>query len=176
MGLISTNYGYTVQEGSNFGAMFIVGGIFGCVAFGLWVEKTKKFKTAVNIICFSATTMVAMEYFFFKLGHTWLCYILTFCQGFVSLPIMAVTFDFGVEITYPIGESFSTGVLMSAGCVFGILYTLISSELLEHLGADGGTYSFLFMSIVCLIGSFVGLFVKNDLRRYRAEQSHKEVS
>ena len=145
--------------------MFIVGGILGCVAFGLWVEKTKKFKTAINIICFSATTFVFSEFFLFKLGNVWLCYMLTFCQGFVSLPIMAVTFDFGVEITYPIGESFSTGVLMSAGCVFGIIFTLISSELLQHMGADGGTWSFLFMSIACLIGSIFSLLVKNDLRR-----------
>jgi hypothetical protein len=35
--------------------------------------------------------------------------------GFSMVPIMAVAFDFGVEITYPIGESFSTGVLLSAG-------------------------------------------------------------
>jgi hypothetical protein len=31
------------------------------------------------------------------------------------LPIMAVAFDFAVELTYPIGESYSTGILLSSG-------------------------------------------------------------
>ena len=47
------------------------------------------------------------------------------------VPIMAVAFDFGVELTYPIGESFSTGVLLSAGQFFGIIYTVVSSVLID---------------------------------------------
>jgi hypothetical protein len=31
------------------------------------------------------------------------------------VPIMAVAFDFGVELTYPTGESYSTGLLLSSG-------------------------------------------------------------
>jgi hypothetical protein len=31
------------------------------------------------------------------------------------IPIMAVGFELGVEVTYPIGESFSTGIMLSAG-------------------------------------------------------------
>lgn len=85
---------------------------------------------------------------------------------------MAVAFDFGVEITYPVGESFSTGLLMSAGQFFGIIYTVIASELLEHLGADGGTYSFLFMSVAAFIGTCFSFMVKNDLRRFKMEESH----
>lgn len=41
LGLISTDYGYTVDDGSNFGAMFIVGGIVGCVPFGIYCETTR---------------------------------------------------------------------------------------------------------------------------------------
>jgi hypothetical protein len=48
------------------------------------------------------------------------------------VPIMAVSFDFGVELTYPIGESFSTGVLLSSGQAFGILYTILSSQWIDN--------------------------------------------
>ena len=171
LGLISTDYGYTVDDGSNFGAMFIVGGIIGCVPFGIYCETTRKFKTAVTVICASASLMVFLEYLFFGKKIVWLTYIMTFIQGFVSLPVMAVAFDFGVEITYPVGESFSTGLLMSAGQFFGIIYTVISSELLEHYNDKGGTYSFLFMSVAALIGTIFSFFVKNDLRRFRMEEN-----
>lgn len=38
------------------------------------------------------------------------------------IPIMAVGFELGVEVTYPIDESYSTGLLMFSGQLFGIIY------------------------------------------------------
>ena len=46
--------------------------------------------------------------------------------GFSMIPIMAVGFELGVEVTYPIGESMSTGFLMSGGQFLGIIYVIIS--------------------------------------------------
>lgn len=57
-----------------------------------------------------------------------LCFIL----GGFMFPIMVTAFDFGVELTYPVGESMSVGVLMSAGQIFGIVYTVICSILMTN--------------------------------------------
>ena len=46
------------------------------------------------------------------------------------IPIMAVGFELGVEVTYPIDESYSTGLLMFAGQLFGIIYVSLMS--LKH--------------------------------------------
>jgi len=61
------------------------------------------------------------EYFFFDRDVT-MSTVVCFFQGFVSIPISAVGFDFGVELTYPIGESFSNGILMMSVQIFGIIY------------------------------------------------------
>jgi hypothetical protein len=45
---------------------------------------------------------------------------------------MVVAFDYGVEITYPLGESYSTGILMSSGSMMGIIYTIVCGELIEN--------------------------------------------
>ena len=153
--------------------MFIVGGIIGSIPFGIYCDTTKGYKKAVIAICASATLMVFLEFLLFKLKITWLTFILTFIYGFVSLPIMAVSFDFGVELTYPIGESFSTGLLMSAGQFFGIIYTIIASELIDKYKDVGGTYSFLFMSVAAFIGFCFSFLVGNDLRRFKMEQDHE---
>ena len=87
------------------------------------------------------------------------------------IPIMAVAFDFGVEITYPIGESFSTGILMSAGQFFGIILTITSSELMDKKGRDGAATSYYIMTGFCLFSVVLSMFVKEDLRRYKAEHS-----
>ena len=66
------------------------------------------------MICSTAMIILILEYIFFPKKIVFLSYVLCFFQGFVSVPISVVAFDFGVEITYPIGESFSTGLLMDA--------------------------------------------------------------
>jgi len=39
LGEIAHDFGYSTDDGGNLGAMFIVGGIIGCIPFGIWVEK-----------------------------------------------------------------------------------------------------------------------------------------
>lgn len=51
----------------------------------------------------------------FTSGSTTLVTISCFVIGFSMIPIMAVGFELGVEVTYPIEESYSTGLLMFAG-------------------------------------------------------------
>jgi len=47
------------------------------------------------------------------------------------VPIMAIAFDYAVEMTYPIGQSYSTGMLISSGTIFGNTYTLICGQIIE---------------------------------------------
>ena len=49
------------------------------------------------------------------LGINWVVGIFCFGTGFSMIPIMAIGLELGVELTYPIDESFSTGILMSSG-------------------------------------------------------------
>ena len=48
-------------------------------------------------------------------GVIWAECLVCFALGGAMIPIMAVSFDFGVELSYPIGESYSTGLIISAG-------------------------------------------------------------
>ena len=40
LGEIAPAYGYSVNESANLGAMFIVGGVIGCIPIGVYVGKT----------------------------------------------------------------------------------------------------------------------------------------
>lgn len=63
---------YTDSEASLFGAMFIVGGIIGSIVFGIFVEKTQKYKVSILIQCFFASVFSFCQLFIFKLQYTWL--------------------------------------------------------------------------------------------------------
>jgi hypothetical protein len=51
----------------------------------------------------------------FLSGRSWLVTLCCLLIGASMIPIMAVGFELGVEVTYPIDESYSTGLLMFAG-------------------------------------------------------------
>jgi FLVCR family feline leukemia virus subgroup C receptor-related protein len=95
--------------------VFIVGGIIGSAAFGIWVELKKTFKLSVMIISALSVVSIVGTAFAFPEGKSWLVTMCCFIIGFCMIPIMAVGFELGVEVTYPIDESYSTGLLMFAG-------------------------------------------------------------
>ena len=53
--------------------------------------------------------------------------ILIFCVGFFILPILPVGYSFIVEVTHPVSEIMSTGVMMCLGQIAAILLTVAAS-------------------------------------------------
>ena len=95
--------------------MFIIGGLFGSADFGIWVEKKKTFKLAVIIISIGSTISVTLLVASLISQYFILTTLICFIVGFFMIPIMPVGFEFGVELTHPIGEALPTGYLMSSG-------------------------------------------------------------
>ena len=52
MGDVCDSFGYTLDNSSLFGALFIGGGLLGSAIFGAWVEITKQYKRALCAITF----------------------------------------------------------------------------------------------------------------------------
>ena len=73
---------------------------------------------------------------------------------------MAVAFDFGVELTYPIGESYSTGLLLSSGQFFGIIYTIISGYWIDKKDDDYAKSCYLMLAVACFVATLILLFLK----------------
>ncbi len=103
------------SDASLFGAVFIIGGLVGSAGFGIWVELKKTYKLSVIVISFLSVISTVGTAFSFLTGLSWLVTICCFVVGASMIPIMAVGFELGVEVTYPIDESYSTGLLMFAG-------------------------------------------------------------
>ena len=95
-----------------------------------------------------------------------------FIQGFFSLPIMTVAEDFGVELTFPIGESYSTGLILTTGMIFGIANTYICSQILDSYGSDitGVKIVYLIFAVMAILAAICIMFVTQDLKRQRFER------
>lgn len=130
IGEMVKTYDYHDYWAAVFGAVFITGGLVGSACFGVFVEIKRKYKLAVILICFFSIIAAVGVMLSFISHIAWLTGVFCFLVGFFMIPIMAVGFEFGVEVTHPIGESMSTGLLMTAGQVMGIIYTVTAGILI----------------------------------------------
>jgi len=114
MGILCTSLGYSDNVSSLFGVMFIVGAIFGAAIWGVIVEINKNYKKATTIICgFGGIAGMAVMYTLYIENLPLAC--ISFIFTGAALSLLPVGIDFAIEVTYPVAETVSTGILMSSG-------------------------------------------------------------
>ena len=155
-------------------------GIIAALLVGSIIDKSKKYKFAMiicNIIslCTFIVTLILMETINQKYLSiaSFICY--TLIIGF-SVPIYTSGMDFVCEITYPVGESISEGVIMTFNQIMGIIGILICDSFRLYLKQ----YKFLtnlFCIMLFIISCVTLLLVNPELKRNnrdRKKQIDKE--
>jgi len=117
--------------------LFIFGGIVGSGIAGTIVEIKKNYKVVINVLAIlTATTPVPLLLSLRAMsvaGSSISCFIV----GASSVSILPVGIDFAVEITHPVPESISSGLLTAFGQFMGIIYTVTVSLWITGSGNEG---------------------------------------
>lgn len=117
----------------------IISGYIGCLVTTPLVSRWRKFKLAsllINLLSAAGTLLFA---FTLPVGNVYLTCFSAAVVGFGMLPISAFMLELACEVTYPVGEAMSTGMLNLGGQVVGIAgafavtYILNISHLLGNL-------------------------------------------
>ena len=112
-------------------------GIIGSLIFSYLVDRVRYYKklfvtfNSIIVIIFFYM-MIYLETYFSK-DNIIILYICFGLYGFCLIPLYSITLDFVCELTYPIGESFSIGILRAAGQVVGFLSSFFIDLFLENL-------------------------------------------
>jgi MFS family permease len=164
-GEISVEFGFTTSNASMFGFSFILFGLIGAAVFGIYVDKTSKYKRVLFILYFAQVITVVLQAYCFTIGSVWLVALCSAVQGFFTVPVLPLCIDLGVEITYPIEESYSAALLMTIGSVMAIVFNVICSALLEHLKRQGALYCQLVFVLGAFLAFLTTFFVEEKLNR-----------
>ena len=113
--------------------MFIIGGLVGSGVFGGIVEVKKNYKLITCTISLLTALLPIPLLFSLKSMNVPAVSVCCFLVGFASISILPVGIDFGVELTHPVAESVSSGLLMSAGNFIGIFLTLAASYMYSRI-------------------------------------------
>ena len=115
------------DDAGTFGALLIVFGLFGaaytgsvainliiCVLIiysGYLLEKTKKYRTILKVgFCLCVLVSIFMLCMLFSNNFVWLSVSFAL-MGLFMLPMLPAVLENSAEITYPVSEEFSTGLL-----------------------------------------------------------------
>ena len=99
------------------------------------------------------------------IGNEYLTSLFLFFLGFAQLPIIGVSYSFCSELTYPVNEALSCGILQLFGSIFAVVLTSAVGVLLDN---NKKYYAVGAMCGFVVSGAFFQLFVREILRRKRA--------
>lgn len=112
------------------GSLLIVGGLLGSVVAGVIVDRTKWFEQVAKI-SYSIAAVVSCAFALLSLRpHVEVPLAVSVTLfGAAGFAIYPLGLEMGVECTYPVAEATSSGLLIIAGQIFGIIYVLLMSAL-----------------------------------------------
>ncbi|XP_042107733.1 solute carrier family 49 member A3 isoform X2 [Ovis aries] len=112
------------------GALFIVFGVLGAVALGLYVDRTKHFIEAVKIgLCLASLACVAFAVVSQLQGQTVVLAAVCSLLGFFGFAVAPIAMELAVECSFPVGEGTAAGLVFVLGQAEGVLIMVLLTSL-----------------------------------------------
>ncbi|XP_044801468.1 solute carrier family 49 member A3 isoform X9 [Bubalus bubalis] len=122
--------GYSSEFAGLCGALFIVFGVLGAVALGLYVDRTKHFTEAIKIgLCLTSLACVAFAVVSQLQGQTVVLAAICSLLGFFGFSVAPVAMELAVECSFPVGEGAAAGLVFVLGQAEGVLIMVLLTSL-----------------------------------------------
>ncbi len=101
----------------------MITGIISAAVIGIYVEKTLNYRRVFMILAFLGIVQTIAFSLLLDIEPQFVTLLIVIVvQGVLFIPIMPLSFDYGCDIMFPVGEAQITGTLMTGGQIIGILF------------------------------------------------------
>ena len=147
----------------------VILGLVGIFLAGVWLDRTKRYKSvSVTTFLCCALTMLLFTFLLVYINNFKLVYT-SFCLfGFFSYPYMTVGLEHAAELTYPISEGITSGILLLVGNMYAIILTYICGAIIEKGRSDVAGYV---MTSLYVVGLITVAVMKGELKRLKIDQT-----
>lgn len=162
-------FNFSSSDSGNLGAITLISGLIGSVVWGLFLDRTKKYK--LSLLCctgLSLASLVAIG-LLMQTENFALLAIATAVYGFFTTPVFPLSYEFCAELCFPVAEAASGGLMVVMTQIVGLGGTLGLDALLDNRQQDSNICIIIIggLTILGLVGF---IFTKEDLRRNQVEQ------
>lgn len=147
------------------GLVMVVAGMFGSVLAGYTLDKTHRYKL-INSGLYLASLLAMFGFALaVELNQTLVYYIAIVLLGFFMTGYLLIGFEMSNEITWPLPESLSAGLLNLAAQVFGVALTYAGCSIVDKYGSAPANVFFITSLVV---GFVVTSTIKAQMKRQQA--------
>lgn len=170
-------FGLTPTMAGIAGAINVAAGVVMAYMVGLWVDRKRRYKHIVIVcLCGSVVCCVVLLVIMYTVTPetplmVGLCMFLYIFAGVFQGTATPISFEFAMEISYPLPESVPAAMLMAGANLVSLILLSIASAMLGNdvPTLDSCRHVVIVIICVCAAGSSLSFLPRERLRRHQAE-------
>jgi hypothetical protein len=108
------------------GIAFVGGGVVGAAIAGFIIDKWRIYQSVLSVGAAGALSSMVLFFFGIPSNEPWLIGSAV-SAGFFIIALLPVSFETAVEVTFPVNEATSAGLLIMSGNIFAIIFVIAFS-------------------------------------------------
>ncbi|XP_024085056.1 feline leukemia virus subgroup C receptor-related protein 2 isoform X2 [Cimex lectularius] len=169
--VIITYFQNASEDAGRIGLTIVISGTVGSVVSGFVLDKTHKFKEVTLVVYLFSLIGLVVYNFTLDLGYIIIVYVTAGFLGFFMTGYLPVGFELAAELTYPEPEGTSVGILNGFCQIFGILFTIGYSALINAWGTKNAGLGLI---STLAAGTVMTYFIPKDYKRQESGKDEKE--
>ena len=172
-------YEITGNESNIIYAVSSVAGMLASLLISWLLDKYKKFKLFMVILCISGTVLQALFTFLMELAKSKdfsayaVALVLYTLVNIIVVPFYTIGMNYACEITYPVGESINGGIMMTMSQLSGIGGTFLCDHFINHNEDKPWISNVILLGFFAISCIFVFLF-DEKLNRQEVDKAGRE--
>ena len=172
-------YGITGNESNVIYAVSSVAGMLASLLISWLLDKYKKFKLFMVILCITGTVLQALFTFLMELAKSKdfsayaIALVLYTLVNVIVVPFYTIGMNYACEITYPVGESINGGIMMTMSQLSGIGGTFLCDHFINHNEDKPWISNVILLGFFAISCIFVFLF-DEKLNRQEVDKAGRE--
>lgn len=130
-------FGFNTTYISIFAGVFVIAGVMTSILAGVIIDKTGRLLMIIRVVCIGSTVCFCVLYIAFKIPETYVMALNMIACGSFLIPMIPVCISFAGEVTFPLPEAVSVGILMMAGQLSGLVFGFIGTFIFEISSLSG---------------------------------------
>ncbi|KAL1237481.1 putative MFS-type transporter -like protein [Trichinella pseudospiralis] len=147
------------------GLLIVLTGLLGSVLCGWWLDRTKMFKFILTITYAASLLGMIIYTVCIEKGSIEIVFLAASILGFSMTGYLPLGLEYAAEITYPISEGITSGIMNGSAQVFGVILTLSVGQILQQFSVLAGNIT---MIVTLTIGLILTALINAENKRQTA--------
>ncbi|AIN97952.1 hypothetical protein LPMP_204580 [Leishmania panamensis] len=170
-------FGVAAELAGSIGAANIVLGTVVSYLIGLWVDRTRHYKSPLcvcmmgSVLCCIGLIVIMLKAPSHSRTMDGLCSFIYIFAGVFQNTAIPICFEYSMEISYPLPESVPGALLMAGANLCSLIMLSIASAMLgDGVASTSACVNVLILiTCVCFVGAVLSIFPRERLYRHDAE-------